>query len=321
MNVGHALAALRGAVGFLSRLPVGRDERAWEAFRGAPWTLPVAGYALGSLLALVVGPALVAGLPGPTVALAYVLAVVALTGINHADGVADLGDAAVVHGGPERRREVLGDTVTGVGGTLGLVLVVAGLALGALGLPGLPLAVAVGLVVACEVGAKLAMAALVTLGAPAHEGFGAAVAGDLSPRALPVPLVLGLPAVALPGVAVGGRPGAVTGGALPAGVVPAGVAVGTAALGSALLAGLALLWWARRRLGGVSGDVFGAGNELARVVALHAGLVAWDLAPHASLVVQDLAPRAGLAAQDLAPLGSALAAVEWLPEVVAWTPW
>ena len=287
MNVGHALAALRGAVGFLSRLPVGREERAWEAFRGAPWTLPVAGYALGGLLALVVGLALVAGLPGPTVALAYVLAVVALTGINHADGVADLGDAAVVHGGPERRREVLGDTVTGVGGTLGLVLVVAGLALGALGLPGLPLAVAVGLVVACEVGAKLAMAALVTLGAPAHEGFGAAVAGDLSPRALPVPLVLGLPAVALPGVAVS-----------------------TAALGSALLAGLALLWWARRRLGGVSGDVFGAGNELARVVALHAGLVAWDLAPHASLVVQ-----------DLAPLGSALAAVEWLPEVVAWTPW
>jgi len=287
VNVGHALAALRGAVGFLSRLPVGREERAWEAFRGAPWTLPVAGYALGGLLALVVGLALVAGLPGPTVALAYVLAVVALTGINHADGVADLGDAAVVHGGPERRREVLGDTVTGVGGTLGLVLVVAGLALGALGLPGLPLAVAVGLVVACEVGAKLAMAALVTLGAPAHEGFGAAVAGDLSPRALPVPLVLGLPAVALPGVAVG-----------------------TAALWSALLAGLALLWWARRRLGGVSGDVFGTGNELARVVALHAGLVAWDLAPHASLVVQ-----------DLAPLGSALAAVEWLPEVVAWTPW
>ena len=28
-------------------------------------------------------------------------------------------------------------------------------------------------------------------------------------------------------------------------------------------------------LGGVNGDVFGAVNELARIVALHAGVVAW----------------------------------------------
>jgi adenosylcobinamide-GDP ribazoletransferase len=42
-----------------------------------------------------------------------------------------------------------------------------------------------------------------------------------------------------------------------------------------VLAGLVPFWWARRRLGGVSGDVMGAANELARLVALHAGVIAW----------------------------------------------
>jgi adenosylcobinamide-GDP ribazoletransferase len=267
------LTALRGAFGFLSRLPVGRDERAWTAFRGAPWTLPVAGYGLGALLAGVVVVALSVPVPTQTVAFAYLLAVVALTGINHADGVADLGDAAVVHGGPARRREVMGDTTTGVGGTLAIGLVVAGLALAGTGLPASGVRTAAGLVVASEVAAKLAMAVLVTLGTPAHEGLGAAVAGDLGSGDLALPLALAVPAVALPGVAVG-----------------------TAALLAGLGTAAAMLWWSQRRLDGVTGDVFGGGNELARVVALHVGLVAW----HAS---------AGLPPAVRAPL----------PEVVAWT--
>jgi len=273
-----AVAAVRGALGFLSRLPVGRDERAWEAFRTAPWTLPVAGYVLGALLALVVALAVAAPVPPPTVALVVVVAVVALTGINHADGVADLGDAVVVHGGAEHRREVMGDTVTGVGGTLALVVVVAGLALAGLGFATLPVAAAAGLVLVSEVAAKLAMAVLVTLGSPAHEGFGAAVAGDLGERDLVVPVALCLPVLVVP--VVGG-------------------VVAAATLAGALLAAVAVLWWARRNLGGVTGDVFGAGNELARVAALHAGLVAWELAGR--------------------PLGRGV--TSRLLEVAAWTPW
>ena len=38
---------------------------------------------------------------------------------------------------------------------------------------------------------------------------------------------------------------------------------------------LVVVRWADGALGGVNGDVFGAVNELARVVALHAGVVAW----------------------------------------------
>lgn len=272
MGLREAQTAIRGALGFLSRLPVGRDERAWEAFRTAPWTIPVAGYLLGGLAAVPVAVGVAASVPAVTVAFAYLLTLVALTGVNHFDGVADLGDAAVVHGDAERRREVMGDTVLGVGGTLALAAVVVGLALAAVGLAALPVAAAIGLVVAAEVAAKAAMATLVALGSAAHDGFGAAVADETSPRGLAVPLVLAAPAAAL---------------TLPSFAALAGLA-------AALTAALALLWWARGRLGGVTGDVVGGANELARVAALHVGLVAW----HAGLAVS-----AGLG------------------EVVAWTPW
>jgi adenosylcobinamide-GDP ribazoletransferase len=211
------------------------------------------------------------------VALVYLVAIVALTGINHFDGVADLGDAIVVHGDAERRRAVMGDTTLGVGGTLALGLVLAGLALAGLGLAELSVGTAVGLVVAAEVGAKLAMATLVALGSPAHEGFGAAVAGETEPRGLAVPLAL----------------------ALPVAIVTWPSTAAVVALVGSLAAATALLWWSRRRLGGVTGDVIGAANELARVVALHAGLVA---------------------ATSGVDLSRALLATR-LPEVVRWTLW
>lgn len=252
------LTALRGALGFLTRIPVGRDEAAWAAFARSPWTFPVVGYLVGGLVAL----SLFVPAPAPTVAIAFVLAVYAVTGIGHLDGVADLGDAAVVHGDREERRRVMKDSQLGVGGTVALVLVVLGLATAALGLVeigapagrgGVPLA-AVGLVVAAEVGAKTATATLVCVGDAPHEGLGAALTGESSPgAALPV-LALAAPVALL---------------AWPR-ILP-----GLAALLTALAAAALVARWARRRLGGVSGDVLGATTELARVAALHAGVIAW----------------------------------------------
>nr|WP_303650256.1 adenosylcobinamide-GDP ribazoletransferase [Halalkalicoccus sp. NIPERK01] len=238
--------ALRGALGFLTRLPVGHDERAWEAFRRTPAAFPLAGYLVGALLAV----PLLLPIPAPTVALAFLLSIYLLTGINHADGVADLGDAAVVHGGSEKRREVMRDTTTGVGAILALGVVLAGLALAGLALAALPLAAAAGIVIAAEVGAKFSVALLCCLGDPAHEGMGSQFVGQ-GPGALAGPLAVALPAAVS---------------------VPTFAAVAGATL-SAVLVGK----WATRRLGGISGDVLGAANEAGRVVALHAGVVAWTL--------------------------------------------
>ena len=245
------LSALRGALGFLSRLPVGHDEDAWRAFTATPAAFPLAGYVVGGLVAL---PFLAVGhLPGAVVAAAALGAVVWVTGVNHADGLADLGDAAAAHGSPAERREVMRDTTVGVGAVLALGCVLLALALGLLAVTTLPVRVAVAAVVASEVGAKLAMATVACLGAPSHEGFGATVLDGNGPVDW-----LGTLAVALPIAAV---------------VVP----VTAVALVAALLVALLVRRWAERTLDGVGGDAFGATNELARTAALHSAVAAWHL--------------------------------------------
>ena len=244
-------AAVRGAVGFLSRIPVGGAERDWDAFRETPATFPLVGYLVGTILAVV----LLAPGPAFTVGTAFLVAVYLLTGITHLDGVADLGDAAVVHGDRARRRSVMHDAEVGTGGVLGVVLVVFALGSAGAGLTSLGRD-AVALVVLAEVSAKTAMAALVCFGSAGHDGLGSALTDSATERDFLLVGVLAAPALALSWPRLGPAVAAVAG----AGAVAA-----------------ALSWWARANLGGVSGDVLGATNELARVAALHAGVMAWTL--------------------------------------------
>ncbi|WP_244605526.1 adenosylcobinamide-GDP ribazoletransferase [Halorussus marinus] len=241
------LTALRGALGFLTRAPVGHDERAWDAFRATPAAFPAVGWIVGAVAA---GPLLV-GVPAPTAAFGYLLALYAITGINHADGVADLGDAAVVHGGPEKRRAVLKDTEVGVGALLALGVVLVGVALAGLALARRPPAGAFGVVVAAEVGAKLGMASLACLGRPAHEGLGSAFARH-PPARLAGPAVVAAPVALLGAPAI-------------------------AAVLGALGAAFGVRRWFDATLGGISGDAFGAANELGRLAGLHLGVIAWTL--------------------------------------------
>ncbi|QWC19496.1 adenosylcobinamide-GDP ribazoletransferase [Halorubrum sp. 2020YC2] len=259
-------AALRGALGFLSRAPVGRSDGDWEAFRRTPAALPAVGYPIGALGALPVAAAALAPVrvPSLTVGVAFAAWLYLVTGITHLDGVADLGDAAVVHGDADRRREVMKDSALGVGGTVALALVVLGLAAAAAAIAdlarGSPVG-AVALVVAAEVGAKAATATLVCVGEAAHEGLGAALTEASDPRALVGVALATAPVLPLGRVAISpGGPGVVAGALTAAAVV--------AALAFA---------WSRARLGGVSGDVLGATSELARVAGLHAGVIAWTL--------------------------------------------
>ncbi|WP_372480292.1 adenosylcobinamide-GDP ribazoletransferase [Halomicrobium sp. HM KBTZ05] len=247
-------AAFRGALGFLTRLPVGHGEEAFDAFRATPAAFPLAGYVVGLLLA----PAVALPVPAPTVAFSLVVAVVLVTGVNHADGLADLGDAAVVHGDAERRRAAMTDTTVGVGALLALGVDLVGIALAGLALAALPIAGAVVVVLASEVGAKLAMATLICRGTPSHEGFGSSFLNEADGRDLWLPVVVALPAVALGWLA--GSP----------------LATGTALVGAVVVA-LAVERWAAVTLGGVGGDVLGATNDLARLAALHLGVIAWTL--------------------------------------------
>jgi adenosylcobinamide-GDP ribazoletransferase len=218
---------------------------------------PLVGYVVGGLAAL----AFLLPLPVPTAAALYLVTLYLVTGVTHADGLADLGDAAVVHGDAERRLSVLKDSQTGVGGVLALGVTLVVLGLGAFGLAGaggrLALTAGVAIAVAAEVGAKAGMATLVCLGESAHEGLGSALVGANDSSGLLAVAVVCLPLVAL---------APVTGG-------PAVVAT----LVCGPLVALLVRAWGREHLGGVSGDLLGATNELARATAIHVGVVTWTL--------------------------------------------
>ncbi|WP_435361519.1 adenosylcobinamide-GDP ribazoletransferase [Haloarchaeobius sp. DFWS5] len=249
--------AVRGALGFLTRLPVGHDESAWDAYTDTPAAMVLVGYLVGGLVAVPVVAGIELGLPTPVTAFAALVSVYALTGIAHLDGVADCGDAAVVHGDRADRREVLKDTTTGVGALAAVGLVLAGLATGFLAVTALPLLAAVAIVVASEVGSKTAMTWLVGRGDAPHEGFGQALTSQSGAGTAALGLVLAVP-VGFIGLGAG---------------TPAPVGSLVAALAVAVVAHR----WAATHLGGVNGDVFGAANELARVAGLHAGVVLWTL--------------------------------------------
>lgn len=245
------IGALAGAVGFCTRIPIGQSESGWEALASRPAAMVPVAYLLGAIIAAVV----VLPLPTTIVIVLFPAWIVVWTGINHLDGIADCGDATAAHGTMEERRAILQDTDLGVGGMVALFLVLAGLAVAGYELTAAPAPTALGVVIAAEVGAKFGMVLLATLGSATHEGLGSAMAEPATASDLLLAGVLTVPVVAI--------------------TVPAPTAA--VALGGAVLASLAMLWWGRQVIGGISGDVFGATNEIARVTGLHAGVIAWTM--------------------------------------------
>lgn len=244
------LSAVRGALGFFTTLPVSGGEDDWEAFRRRPATAVLVGYVVGPLVAL---PLLVVP-AGSLGGFGFLLAVSLLTGINHVDGLTDVADGLAVHGTEAQRVNAMKDSALGVGGFLagGLVLVGLYAVGGELTGDGRR---ALGLVVAGEVAAKAAVVWVLVRGTPRHEGLGSAVAEFATRKTLLAALALALPAVVLTWPS-------------PAGAL---------ALGIALVTAEATTRVARSRFGGISGDVLGATNELARLAALLAGVMLWTL--------------------------------------------
>jgi adenosylcobinamide-GDP ribazoletransferase len=244
------LRAVRGAVAFLTTLPVGQSESAWEAFAARPAAMVAVGYVLGALVSL----PLLLPLPAPIAGFGFVLAIGVFAGINNVDGLLDVADGVATHGDPAEARAAMKDSAIGVGAVLALGILLLGLFAVGITLAGAP-SRALLVVVASEVGAKLAMVGVVARGTATHEGLGSALSTSAGPWTLPLGLLLALPAAIL---------------TLPHPAAAIAVAVGAGT-------GLVVERWARGRLGGINGDVLGATNEVARLAALLAGVIAWTL--------------------------------------------
>jgi adenosylcobinamide-GDP ribazoletransferase len=235
-------ASLTVAVGFLTRLPVGGWATAPSADVAASAVLfPIVGAAIG---AVVGGTAIALALTLPAL-LAASLAValeLLLTGALHVDGLADSADGLA---GRDRDHalEIMRDH-----------------SLGAYGASALTLDLVVKIV---------ALAALAD-----SQALWPVVAAYAASRAAPLPL-----AAALPNARAGAGTGRLLAGATPLGALGAIALAGgiaTAAVGAWAVAAILCLALvvaavgtaARRRLGGITGDVMGAAIELTATLAL-----------------------------------------------------
>jgi adenosylcobinamide-GDP ribazoletransferase len=238
------------AVQFLTRVPVrgGGDEPT-----AVVW-FPVVGALLG---AAVGGIAAGMGeiLPAAVAAAVAVLFGVTLTGAFHEDGLADTADAFAGGWTRERRLEILEDPRHGTYGVAALSgsIVVRVVAVASLG----PAAAFAGLVAAHALARGAAVATMGAVPPAKPDGLGAGYARSVTTARA---VASGLVAVAVAALATGWW---------------AGPLAATAALAATVVA-----WWAGRAIGGITGDVLGAIEQVAECAVL---VVVTGLAAHHDL--------------------------------------
>ena len=232
------------AFALLSRLPIPRlPTSAFAAQRRAVWAFPLVGAVVSGLALLVALGGLAIGLPAGVAAGLCLAVQVVTTGAMHEDGLADTADGLWGGWTRERRLEIMKDSAIGTYGVCALIL---------------------------SFGLRwAALSGLLTL-AP-----GAVIAaGALSRAGLPA-LMWGLPHARPDGLSHQvGRPG-LTGVFLAAliGGVLALASVGLSALGAGMVTVLALALLAviaRRKIGGQTGDILGAGQQASELASLGA---------------------------------------------------
>ncbi len=234
------------AFALLSRLPLPRlPDAAFAHQARAGWAFGLVGAGVALIAGLVGVSAMWLGLPASAAAGLVLATQIAATGAMHEDGLADTADGLWGGWTRERRLEIMKDSAIGSYGVLALIL---------------------------SVGLRwVALAGLI--GAGPGAGIGALVAAAALSRALLPGLMTALPGARVDGlsrrVGVPGR--AVSLAALALGLGVAMVGVGAAALPALAFAalsvtGLALL--ARARIGGQTGDILGAAQQLAEIAVL-----------------------------------------------------
>ncbi|RZN34319.1 MAG: adenosylcobinamide-GDP ribazoletransferase [Methanosarcinales archaeon] len=258
------LFALRSGLGFLTTIPVGISMEGLAALGKRVYLFPVIGVLIGVLIGAI-GHLLGLFLPSGIAAVGVIVSLYYLTGINHLDGLADFGDGVVAHGSREKKVSAMRDVSLGIGGVIFCVIIVIGLftavnevlegAMSSAGVVGSgAMGLAAGLnqggsflmvMLASEVCAKQAMLTISTFGKSSHPGLGSIMIDETGLREFGIGLVFSS-AVCWVMLAEGGL----------------------LLLGSAIGVAFIVLRTANRNFGGISGDVIGATNEIARVVAL-----------------------------------------------------
>ena len=227
------------------------------------WAFPLIGAFLGMLAGLF-GWMAYQFLPSFVVGALALALLLWITGLHHTDGLLDFGDGIMVHGSAEHKIEVMHDQLTGAG-AIGLTLMtymITAFAFAELGktisIGSLAVPLIFPALIMVELCAKLSMVIVAWAGKSVHQGMNSpfleAMHGNKGHLRLVAAIVISF-AIALPLLRWAG--------------------VFTVMAG--LITGLVMVAVAHKHFNGVTGDVFGATNELARMVCavVLLAVIAW----------------------------------------------
>jgi adenosylcobinamide-GDP ribazoletransferase len=254
---------LKNLLSFLTVFPVQMDKDLLTDCAHNMWAFPLIGALLG-LLAGLFGWVALQFLPGLVVGAIALALLLWMTGLHHTDGLLDFGDGVMVHGTPEKKIEVMHDQLTGAG-AIGLALmtyIVTAFAFASFGrtvlIGGFAVPIVLPGLIVVELCSKLAMVVVAAGGRSVHQGMNSAFLeamhgpkGDLRlAAALLISLAVAVPLLRFAGVFV---------------------------VAAAVVTALVMVAVAHRNFNGVTGDVFGATNEVTRMVCAVAllAVVAW----------------------------------------------
>lgn len=233
---------LRLACALLTRLPWPHlPDTAFAHQSRAAWAYPIAGMAVGALGALTGALAMGLGLSSQVSAGLVLVVLTMTTGAMHEDGIADSADGLWGGWTMERRLEIMKDSRIGAYGVIALILSL-GLRWAALSIV---VAVSPFVVIAVAAGSRAVMPVLMsTMPNARATGLSQSVGQPDMTRAL-VGLAVGILAMII-----------FTGwSALPAAIIAAAAVTGFAMI-------------ARKKIGGQTGDILGASQQIAEIAML-----------------------------------------------------
>jgi adenosylcobinamide-GDP ribazoletransferase len=244
VSLGQLAADLRAGVLFCTRLPVpGAATITGADIARAGWALPVAGALVGVIAALVYGFARLADVPPFPAAGLTVVASLIVTGCLHEDGLADVADSFGAST-RERKLEIMRDSNIGTYGVCALFMSLL-LRSGALASIADP-ALAAAALVAAHMAGRAGMPLFMLLVPPARAD-GLSVGVGTPPRGSAIAaLLIGM-------LALG---------------VGLGAAAGVWAFALIAVAFASLAWLSVRQIGGQTGDVLGALEQIGEIIVL-----------------------------------------------------